>query len=230
MTFISVIPARKNSTRLKNKNLKKIDGEPLVYYSIKSSINSKYVKKTCLFTDSSKLLKYAKKFPIDTDCKRPKSISRKEVSMHETINYFVKKKKLKSSEYKYLILLQPTSPQRSSKDIDRACKMILKDKKADSLVSSFKLNNVQVSRLMFSNGKYLTLNKNKKWSKDTTIYHRNGPSIVITKIKNITKSNLYENGKILNFVMNKNRSIDIDTLGDFIKVKKKLSKKRKKIL
>ena len=225
MTFISVIPARKNSTRLKNKNLKKIEGEPLVYYSIKSSINSKYVKKTCLFTDSSELIKYASKFPVDTDCKRPKTVSGNKISMHATINYFIKKKKLKSSEYKYLILLQPTSPQRSSKDIDQACKMILEDKKADSLVSSFKLNNVQANRLMFSNGKYLILNKNKKWNKDTTVYHRNGPSIVITKIKNITKSNLYENGKILNFVMNKNRSIDIDNLDDFIKAKKKLSKK-----
>ena len=144
--------------------------------------------------------------------------------MHETINYFVKKKKLKHSKYKYLIILQPTSPQRTSKDIDEACEMILKNRKADSLVSSFKLNNVQASRLMFSDGKYLTLNKNKKWNKNTIVFHRNGPSIVITKIKNITKSNLYENGKILNFVMNKNRSIDIDILDDFIKAKEKLSK------
>ena len=225
MTFISVIPARKNSTRLKNKNLKKIEGEPLVYYSIKSSINSKYIKKTCLFTDSIELVNYAKKFPVDTDCKRPKNVSGNEISMHATIDYFVKKKKLKSSEYKYLILLQPTSPQRNADDIDRACKMILKDKKADSLVSSFKLDNVQANRLMFSKGKYLILNKNKKWNKDTIVYHRNGPSIVITKINNITKSNLYEKGKILNFVMSKNRSIDIDNLDDFIKVKKKLSKK-----
>jgi CMP-N,N'-diacetyllegionaminic acid synthase len=225
MTFISIIPARENSTRLKNKNLKKIDGKPLIYYSIKASINSKYVKKTYLFTDSSKLIKYAKKFPVNADLKRPKSISGKKISMHETINYFIKKKKLKFSKYKYLILLQPTSPQRNSKDIDRACKIILKNKKADSLVSSFKLNNVQASRLMFYDGKYLTLNKNNKFSKDTTVYHRNGPSIVITKIKNITKSNLYENGKILNFVMSKNRSIDIDNLDDFIKAKEKLSKK-----
>ena len=43
MTFISVIPARKNSTRLKNKNLKKINGKPLIYYSIQSSIKSKYI-------------------------------------------------------------------------------------------------------------------------------------------------------------------------------------------
>ena len=93
MTFISVIPARKNSTRLKNKNLKKIGNEPLVYYSIKSSIKSKYVKKTCLFTDSNKLINYAKKFHIDTNCRRPKTVSGKYISMHETINYFVKKKK-----------------------------------------------------------------------------------------------------------------------------------------
>src|SRR6056300_1303571 len=115
MTFISVIPARKNSTRLKNKNLKKIGNEPLVYYSIKSSIKSKYVKKTCLFTNSNELIKYDNKFHIDTDCKRQTTVSRKYTSMHENISYFVEKKKLKHSKYKYLILLQPTSPQRTSK-------------------------------------------------------------------------------------------------------------------
>ena len=220
MTFISVIPARKNSLRLKIKNLKKINGKPLIYYSIQSSINSKYVEKTCVFSDSTEINNFANKFNVDTSCKRPKSISGKKISMSETINYFVNKMKLKQSKYKYLILLQPTSPQRTSKDIDNACKIFLKDKKADSLISSFFLKNVQANRIMFLNKKYLILNKNKKWNKHTQTFHRNGPSIIITKIKNITELNLYENGNILNYVMDKRRSIDIDNLKDFNKAKK----------
>ena len=151
MTFISVIPARKNSTRLKNKNLKKIDGKPLIYYSIQSSIKSKYIEKTYVFSDSKEINNFAKKFNVDTSCKRPKSVSGKKVSMSETIYYFVNKMKLKQSKYKYLILLQPTSPQRTSKDIDKACKIFLKDKKADSLISSYSLTNVQANRIMFLN-------------------------------------------------------------------------------
>ncbi len=225
MTFISVIPARKNSTRLKNKNLKKIDGKPLIYYSIQSSIKSKYIEKTYVFSDSKEINNFAKKFNVDTSCKRPKSVSGKKVSMSETIYYFVNKMKLKQSKYKYLILLQPTSPQRTSKDIDKACKIFLKDKKADSLISSYSLTNVQANRIMFLNKKYLILNKNKKWDKHTKTFHRNGPSIIITKIKKVTKSNLYEKGNILNYLMDKKRSIDIDNLKDFSRAKRVLSKK-----
>ena len=47
--------------------------------------------------------------------------------MSETVEYFVRKMKLKQNKkLKYLILLQPTSPQRKSRDIDMACKLILK--------------------------------------------------------------------------------------------------------
>ena len=103
MTFISVIPARKNSTRLKNKNLKKINGKPLIYYSIQSSIKSKYIKKTYVFSDSKEINNFAKKFNVDTSCKRPKNVSSKKVSMSETIYYFINKMKLKQSKFKYWI-------------------------------------------------------------------------------------------------------------------------------
>ena len=44
-----LIPVKSESTRLKNKNLKKINGKPLFFFSIKASINSKYIKKTYFF-------------------------------------------------------------------------------------------------------------------------------------------------------------------------------------
>ena len=166
--------------------------------------------------------KIARKYNALTDCYRPANVSGSKISMNETVFYFVRKMKLKNSKYKYLVLLQPTSPQRTSKDLSKACELILKNKKADSLVSSYKLNDVDANRLMFANGKYLTLNKNKKWTKNTVTYHRNGPSIIITKIKNITKNNLYEKGMILNFPMPKSKSIDIDNKNDFMLAKKKL--------
>ena len=64
--------------------------------------------------------------------------------------------------------------------------------------------------------------------KHTKTFHRNGPSIIITKIKKVTKSNLYEKGNILNYLMDKKRSIDIDNLKDFSRAKRVLSKKLKK--
>jgi len=220
MSFIALIPARKGSTRLKNKNFKLLKGKPLIYYSIKAAQNCKYISETHIFSDSKKINDYAIKLGAINKIQRPKYISLSKTTMHETVNYFVNKLNLKKSKFKYLILLQPTSPQRTAKDIDKACEKILKNKKADALVSSYELKNIHSEKIMFSDGKYLFLNTSKKWKKNISCFYRNGPSILIAKIKKIHKKNIYENGKIINFTMKKSKSIDINTLDDFIKLAK----------
>jgi len=220
MSFIALIPARKGSTRLKNKNFKKLKGKPLIFYSIKASLNSKYIAETHIFSDSKSINDYAVKLGALNKVKRPKSISLSKTTMHRTVNYFVNKLNLKKSEFKYLILLQPTSPQRTAKDLDRACEKILKDNKADALVSSYELKNIYPNKIMFSDGKYLHLNRSNKWKKNINCVHRNGPSILITKIKNINEKNIYEKGKIINFIMKQSKSIDINTINDFNKLVK----------
>jgi CMP-N-acetylneuraminic acid synthetase len=132
----------------------------------------------------------------------------------------VNKLNLKKSKFKYLILLQPTSPQRTAKDLNKACEKILKNKTADALVSTYELKNTLPNKIMFSDGKYLSLNANAKWKKNINCFYRNGPSILITKIKKISEKNIYENGKIINFIMKQNKSIDINTLNDFKKLVK----------
>lgn len=220
MNFIALIPARKGSTRLKNKNFKHLKGKPLIYYSIKASLNCKYISETHIFSDSKLINDYAVKQGALNKVKRPKSISLLNTTMHETVNYFVNKLKLKKSKFKYLILLQPTSPQRTAKDLERACEKILKDNKADALVSSYELKKIYPNKIMFSDGKYLHLNRSNKWKKKISCAYRNGPSILITKIKNINEKNIYEKGKILNFTMKQSKSIDVNTIHDFKKLVK----------
>ena len=57
----SIILARKNSKGIKNKNLKIVNGKPLLYWSIYNSINSKLINKTFVSSDSKRILNYAKK-------------------------------------------------------------------------------------------------------------------------------------------------------------------------
>jgi len=218
MTFIALIPARKGSTRLKNKNFKFLRGKPMIYYSVKAAIRCKYISETHIFSDSKKINDYALKLGAINKIKRPKNISLSTTKMHETVNYFVKKLNLKKSKFKYLILLQPTSPQRTYKDLNNACEKVLKNKEADALVSSYELKNINSNKIMFFDGKYLSLNINKKWKKNIKCFYRNGPSIIITKIKNIDKTNIYENGRIINFTMKQNKSVDVNTVNDFKKL------------
>ena len=53
MRFLAIIPARKGSKGIKNKNFKLFNGKPLVYWTIKSAKKSKYLNKILVSTDSS---------------------------------------------------------------------------------------------------------------------------------------------------------------------------------
>ena len=57
MKVLCVVPARSGSKRVKNKNLRLLNGKPLIYYSIKSALNSKKITNTYLSTDSMKIKK-----------------------------------------------------------------------------------------------------------------------------------------------------------------------------
>ena len=73
------------------KNLLKIKNKPLIYYSINASVKSKYISKTILYSDSTKILKVGKKFAAITDYLRPKNISKDNTTMYQTLSYFFKK-------------------------------------------------------------------------------------------------------------------------------------------
>ena len=219
MTFVAIIPAREGSKRLKNKNLRLLNRKPLIHYSINAAKKSKYIKDIILFTDSQKIKKIYYKDKNVFAPSRPKHLSTDNVSMLHTVYYLIKKYNLKK-KYKYLVLLQPTSPQRTHNDIDKAIEKLLKNKKADTIISSFKIDKLHPNRVMFQNGKYLILNKKIKWKKNSEVFSRNGPSVLVTKINKITKKNFYEKGKILNYIMPSRRSIDIDDIKDFKKLQK----------
>ena len=109
------------------------------------------------------------------------------------------------------MLLQPTSPLRQHTDIDRACRLILKNKDADCLVSTTKINKKsKIKKIMYSNGKILSFTKKKKFIFPRL---RNGPSILIINKKRLIQYLL--GGKILDFKMSEKKSIDVDTQYDF---------------
>ena len=62
--ILGIIPARKGSKRVINKNLQLINKKPLVYYTISESLKSKKITDVVLTTDSSEILRYGKKLEL----------------------------------------------------------------------------------------------------------------------------------------------------------------------
>tara|TARA_B100001057_G_scaffold77424_3_gene72305 strand:+ start:1006 stop:2265 length:1260 start_codon:yes stop_codon:yes gene_type:complete len=117
-----IIPARLNSKRLKNKNLKKIWGKPMIHWSIKAAKKSNYVKQIYVSSENDKVLKYSKYCGVKY-IKRPSELSKDNVYKIDVIRHAVKKIKTKPS---LVISLQPNSPDVLSSDIDRGIEKLIR--------------------------------------------------------------------------------------------------------
>ena len=92
---IAIIPARSGSKRIKNKNLKLINGKPLIYYAIKTAIKSKLFDEVIISTDSLKILNKAEKFGAKNNGLRPKKLSDNLSLLPDVVKYEIQKHKKK---------------------------------------------------------------------------------------------------------------------------------------
>ena len=222
-TFLAIIPARGNSQRIRNKNLIKLNKKPLIYWTIVSAIRSKYISKVCVTSDSKKILDYSKKFNVTTIL-RPKNLSGNIIMPDHAIKHaYLKLKK----EYDYIVMLQPTSPLRTYRDIDNSIDIILKNKSNSLFSSSIE------SRFIWKKNKitYQPINydlKNRPRHQDVSFYFENG-SIYISESKLFIQKTNRLGGKISTYVMPFEKSIDIDNIED-LKEAEKIMKSYKKNL
>jgi CMP-N-acetylneuraminic acid synthetase len=196
---IGIILARAGSTRLKNKNLKKINGKSLIKITLIEAIKSKVFNKILIYSDISK-----KKLDLNLKnleniklVKREKKYSTSFITSEKTLLKLFEKKNY-FRNYSNFILLQPTSPMRNFKHIKNAYKKFLESKK-NSIVS------VVLGKSKISKNNILRKNKN---------YKTNG-AIYITKISFFKKYKKLFNKNSEIYLMNKKYSIDIDNISDF---------------
>ena len=217
MKILAVIPARGGSKGIKNKNLVNFNGKPLIYWTIQAAKKSKLISEIVVSTDSKAIQKFSEKVGVKVDQLRPKSLSQDDSLTIDVIQFELEKLNKKKIFPNYIVTLQPTSPLRNENHIDKAIKMICRDKNADSLVSCVKIpHNYSPESLMVKSKNYLI---NSKFHKNIfrrqdkkTYFARNGAAIYITKTSKIR--NYIFGGKILAFEMDFFTSIDIDTLTD----------------
>ena len=74
MNNLCIIPARKGSKRIKNKNIVNFFGKPLIYYSIKNALNSKLFNDVIVSTDCVNIKKISEKYGASVPFLRPKAI------------------------------------------------------------------------------------------------------------------------------------------------------------
>jgi len=152
--FLAIIPARGGSKRLPRKNVLNLNFKPLIAYSIEAGIGSKYVDDLVVSSDNEEILNISKALGADTIV-RPNYLASDTATTFDAIRHALEN----ISGYDYIVLLQPTSPLRTSKHIDEAIEL-LDEKNADLflkfytsqplLKSNFEANNKAIFKDNFT--------------------------------------------------------------------------------
>lgn len=131
--LVALIPARKGSERIKNKNIVNLFGKPLIAHAIKSAKKTNLFDKIIVSTDSIKYGKIAKKYGAEVPFYRPIKISKSKSNDYEWVRFTLDKLKQLGFGYTHFFILRPTNPFRTSSTILRAWKKFKKTKNAESL-------------------------------------------------------------------------------------------------
>ncbi len=219
MKNLAIIPARSGSKGLPDKNIRMLCDKPLMAYSIEVALESKMFDIVHVSTDSERYAKIACDYGADVPFLRSAETSSDTATTWDAVIEVIRKYELIGKHFDTVMVLQPTTPLRIVSDIVEVYKT-LQDKKAESVVSVCECEHCPI----WSNtiGKNMCMDgfiqhESAKRRQDYDCYYRLNGAIYVISINSLLKhrSILYDN-RCFAYIMPKERSIDIDTIYDFI--------------
>lgn len=199
---IALVPAKKNSRRIPNKNMMDFFGKPLFMWSVEQALNSKLVDKVVISTDIKQIASCVDEVQV---IERPDAICGDNTTQEEVIAHAIESLNLKDDDN--IVLLQPTSPLRLYGDIDKCIRQ-----KAFSAIAEDDL-------YLWVDDDYVgyphTVNfEMEPRSKDDESFFRENGSIYVINVKQFKKSNSRYNDIVNFYTMQKWQQFEIDTPED----------------
>ncbi len=133
--ILAVVTARGGSKGLPRKNILKLNGKPLIAYTLEKMCNSKYVDGRFVSTDSREIADICEKHGVHVPCLRPDELATDTASSVDVLLYTIDLLEEQGEKYDYMILLEPTSPLRKTDDIDKIIEVAINNPEADGVVS-----------------------------------------------------------------------------------------------
>ena len=212
--------ARGGSKGIKNKNIKKINNKPLIYYTIRESLKSKFLTDYIVSTDSLDISKIAQKYKVDVPFIRPKKYSTDKASSSSALKHavlFMEKKN--NIKYDFIIEIMATNPLKNTYDIDSVIQKLIRTK-ADSVIAMSKVIEEHPRRLKkIIKDKIVDIMYEKKESRrqdlEPYIYIRAGSIYAIKRDILIKRGLRYGTKNSRPYVLPYERSLNIDGERDF---------------
>ena len=217
--ILGVIPARAGSKGIVNKNIIDVGGQPLIKYTIEAALNSSMITDCIISTDSDEIASLAESLGLSAPFIRPNNLSDDKALSLPVIQHAVNFMEQKHSfHYDAVIMLQPTTPLRTSEDIDKSLSILMSEK-LDSVISVVEVEGNHPLRMKrIVNNRLVNYvdqgHEDMRPRQDLPkVYIRNG-AIYATIRDILIDEDSFIGENSYPFVMSKEKSINIDTISD----------------
>ncbi len=133
-SVVAIIPARSGSKGVPGKNIKKMNGKPLISYTIEASLKANLINRTIVSTDDNNIAHVSKYFGAEVPFIRPAALAKDHVLDYPVINhaldYLIN---IEGSIPEIIVYLRPTMPTRTSHEIDEVVKLLLQKEETDCI-------------------------------------------------------------------------------------------------
>lgn len=217
-SILAIIPARGGSKGIPRKNIKLLNGKPLIAYTIEETLKSKYIDRIVVSTEEKETVKISEQFGAEVPYLRPLELSQDNSPTIDCVLHMVNWLKEKENYVPdYLCLLQCTSPLRTYEDIDGTIEKAITlnidggVSVCEAEVNPYWTNVFEGNKLRYflEEGKQITRRQDLP-----RVYRLNG-AVYVIKTSVLLQQKTFETENITGYVMNNENSIDIDTEIDF---------------
>jgi len=230
---IAIIPARGGSKRISRKNIALLAGKPLLAYAIESAQNSRFVFKVIVSTDDAEIADVARRYGADVPWMRPAPLAQDNTPSIDVVLHAVEwAVGIYGNQVQYGLLLEPTAPLRTSRQIDQALEM-LQSSDADSVVSVCQLPHVfnPAELLVIQDGMLKSydnenaLDTRKLRDTQSPVYVQNG-LVYAFKLKTVIEKKSIYGDKALPMLVDWEYFLDIDVPADLMLAEFKIRQSR----
>ncbi len=219
MKNIAVIPARSGSKGLPDKNIKPVNGKPLLAYTIEAALESGCFDTVHVSTDSERYAEIARRYGADVPFLRSAALATDTASTWDAVREVLARYDEIGKRFDTMMLMQPTTPLRTGEDV-KAAYALFQKKQAKSVIAVCEVDHsplwcdtIPDSGSMKGFGR-----KDLAWvnRQDLRPYYRVNGAIYLLSVNGINippDDEIYEDNCYALF-MDRKKSVDVDSEDD----------------
>lgn len=135
LRIVAIVTARGGSKGLPGKNIKNLNGKPLLAWTLDQIKESKYIDEVFVSTDSEEIADVCKQYGVSVPQLRPAYLAEDNTPSIDVLEYTIQYLKDSGKEFDFVLLLEPTSPLRKKGDLDNIIKLAGENQSYDGVIS-----------------------------------------------------------------------------------------------